>query len=214
MKYLLSIISAAFAALSVWAGPEEGKNVELKETDAAVAASNVVLPFGETIPADSIVVIVSVAEQRAIIAQGGKPLKSFLVSTAKAGTGARENSGKTPLGWHKVASWIGEDARPGQVFVSRRATSEVIPSTCWNSTSGEDKVLTRIMWLEGLERGINKGRGIDSYSRFIYLHGTNQEHLLGTPASHGCIRFSNRDILEIFHISYGRPAYCRIVECF
>lgn len=214
LKLFLTRVCVVLTAFTLCAGPESGKKVELKESDFLTAAANVVLPTGERVGADDLVVLVSIAEQRSIIAKDGKPMKSFLVSTAKAGAGSKENSGKTPLGWHKVVARIGDDTPPGQVFVSRRATSEVIPSTGWNSTSGEDKVLTRILWLDGLERGLNKGRGVDSYSRFIYLHGTNQEHLLGSPASHGCIRFSNRDILEIYFLARKRTAYCRIVERF
>ena len=74
----------------------------------------------------------------------------------------------------------------------------------------EDAVLTRILWLEGLEPGVNKGPGIDSHERYVYLHGTNQEQKLGTPASHGCLRFSNADIEKLFDLSEGVETYCFI----
>ena len=74
----------------------------------------------------------------------------------------------------------------------------------------EDAVLTRVIWLEGLEPGVNKGPGADSRERCIYLHGTNQEQKLGTPASHGCIRFSNADIVRLFDFADGADLYCLI----
>ena len=68
----------------------------------------------------------------------------------------------------------------------------------WRAGGGRDYVLTRILWLEGLEPGVNRGAGIDSRARYIYIHGTNQEQLLGTPASHGCIRMANADVISFF----------------
>ena len=82
----------------------------------------------------------------------------------------------------------------------------------WRDNRAEDFVLTRVMWLDGMEPGVNRGRGIDSHDRFIYIHGTNQEHLLGRPASHGCIRMSNRDVMELYYHTFGHPTYVNIVE--
>ena len=142
---------------------------------------------------------VDVARQILVILRDGEVVKSYRVSTARAGIGAAEGSGKTPPGRHRIARLFGHTAEPGQVFVSRRAVKgHVIPATDWRSGGGEDYVLTRILWLEGLEPGLNKGSGIDSHDRYIYIHGTNQEQLLGTPASHGCIRMANADVIELF----------------
>ena len=71
-------------------------------------------------------------------------------------------------------------------------------------------MLTRILWLEGLEPGLNRGPGVDSHDRCIYLHGTNQEQLLGSPASHGCIRLSNADAIRLFDLLEGEEAFCLI----
>lgn len=155
-------------------------------------------------------IVVDSAAQRLVLWKNRKAVRAFAVSTAKAGIGCAENSGKTPSGWHRACEWIGDGARLGQVFVSRIATGEVVPPQGWRSSSSDDKVLTRIIWLEGLEPGVNSGPGIDSHDRFIYLHGTNQEQLLGTPASHGCIRLSNRDIVELFDLTRGCETLCRI----
>ena len=89
--------------------------------------------------------------------------------------------------------------RSGLCFVSRRAVKgQILPPAAWRAGGGRDYVLTRILWLEGLEPGVNRGAGIDSRARYIYIHGTNQEQLLGTPASHGCIRMANADVISFF----------------
>jgi len=145
------------------------------------------------------VAVVDVARQTLTLAQDGSVLRVFRVSTARAGIGSAEGSGQTPPGRHRVCRLFGHSAAPGQVFVSRRAVKGlVIPRTDWCVPSSKDYVLTRILWLEGLDPGLNRGPGIDSRTRYIYIHGTNQEHLLGTPASHGCIRMANDDVVELF----------------
>ena len=143
---------------------------------------------------------VDVARQTLVVLRDGEVVKSYRVSTARAGIGSVAGSGRTPPGRHRIAHLFGHMAEPGQVFVSRRAVKgHVIPATAWCSGGEKDYVLTRILWLEGLEPGLNKGPGIDSHDRYIYIHGTNQEQLLGTPASHGCIRMSNADVIEFFN---------------
>lgn len=182
------------------------------EVDSALLTEVLQTTEGPTIYADDWLLIVSVSRQRMVVAQGSSIKKVYTISTAKAGVGSLENSGKTPLGWHQVTEWIGGDALAGQVFVSRKPTSEIIPHTSWNSSNSKDKVLTRIMWLSGLEPGRNQGGNVDSHNRFIYLHGTNQEHLLGTPASHGCIRLYNHNVIELFELTKGKLTYCLIIK--
>ena len=116
------------------------------------------------------------------------------MSTARAGIGGEEGSFRTPPGWHRIHARIGEDAAPGTVFVSREPTGE----TWCGEARDDDLILTRILTLDGLEDGVNRGPGCDSLARYIYLHGTNQEHLLGRPVSHGCVRLSNDDVRELF----------------
>lgn len=169
------------------------------------------LPGG--VEADAVVMEVSVPRQEMLVFRGGQVIRRYKVSTAIAGVGARENSGRTPPGWHRVSEWIGGEAVPGQVFVSREPVDgSVLRWDSWRDEGSADYVLTRIMWLDGMEQGVNRGRGIDSHARFIYIHGTNQEHLLGRPASHGCIRLSNRDVMELYDITFGHPSYVNIVE--
>jgi len=118
------------------------------------------------------------------------------VSTGAAGVGSKSGSLKTPPGWHRVCAWIGSGEPVGRVFRSRKPAERV--RAFKNEEEGTDLILTRILWLEGLEKGLNRGRGIDSKSRYIYIHGTNQEQLIGQPASHGCIRMRNTDVVDLF----------------
>jgi len=136
--------------------------------------------------------LVSIGRQELRVWSEGTLLGSFVVSTAAAGPGCREGSGCTPTGWHRVSQVIGAGEPVGMRFVSRE------PVGVWDGTpSDDDLILTRIFRLEGIEDGLNRGPGIDSFERYIYLHGTNREDLLGTPASHGCVRLSNRDSLRL-----------------
>lgn len=118
-------------------------------------------------------------------------------STAANGTGSIANSMKTPLGWHVVKRKTGANAPWGQVFRSGQATAQI-----WKpgQSTKEDLVLTRVLFLDGLEPGLNKGGNVDSYDRKIYIHGTNGEAQIGTPNSHGCIRLRNDDAI----IAYDR----------
>lgn len=142
---------------------------------------------------------VDVARQVLTVTCGGRVVRAYRVSTAAAGVSAAAGSGGTPPGRHRIAHLFGHTAAPGQVFVSRRAVKgQILPPAAWRAGGGRDYVLTRILWLEGLEPGVNRGAGIDSRARYIYIHGTNQEQLLGTPASHGCIRMANADVISFF----------------
>lgn len=87
---------------------------------------------------------------------------------------------------------------------------QILPTAAWRAGGDADLILSRILWLDGLEPSVNKGGSVDSRARYIYLHGTNQEQLLGTPSSHGCIRFSNDDIVELFDFAIGAELYCLI----
>jgi len=138
--------------------------------------------------------VVDVERQRATLLDGETAVVSWPVSTARNGIGGTEGSYRTPPGWHRVHRRIGEDAASGTVFVSREPTGE----TWRGEARDEDLILTRILTLEGLEDGVNRGPGCDSLERYIYLHGTNHEALIGRPVSHGCVRLSNRDVTELF----------------
>ena len=135
--------------------------------------------------------IVDAKTQTANLFENHKHLKSYKISTAKNGPGSENGSNCTPMGKLRVAQKIGDGLPKGSVLKSREPTGDI-----WQGEElGDDLILTRILWLEGAEED-NK----NTFDRYIYLHGTNQEKDLGTPVSHGCIRFSNDDIIEIFDI--------------
>ena len=134
-------------------------------------------------------IVVSVPDQRLALVQDGAPVAQFAVSTSKFGVGDRRGSYATPLGTMEVASKIGASAPLGAVFKSRMRTGEVLPP----NAPGRDPIVTRILWLRGLE-----ARNADAYGRAIYIHGTPVERLIGRPASYGCIRMRSRDVVRLF----------------
>jgi lipoprotein-anchoring transpeptidase ErfK/SrfK len=141
--------------------------------------------------------------QTAEVWEGRTLLKTCKISTAKNGPGCGEGSLCTPTGKHRVAKKIGGGLEKGAILKSRQPTGEV-----WRGEArDEDLILTRILWLDGAEE-----HNRNSFGRYIYLHGTNQEDALGTPASHGCVRFSNNDIVEIYEL-LAEGAEVEIVYC-
>ena len=139
--------------------------------------------------------IVRATDQIAELWDENKILKTYRISTALNGLSCKEGSYCTPTGKLRVASKIGQSLPIGGVLRSRIPTGEIWSSDPANplASSNEDLVLTRLLWLEGAE-----DHNANTFKRYVYLHGTNQEHLLGKPASHGCIRFSNQAIVEVF----------------
>jgi UDP-N-acetylmuramate--alanine ligase len=138
----------------------------------------------------------SIEAQTLLVCEKETIIERYAASTSRFGNGIRENSFKTPLGLHRIREKIGAGAPMGRIFKGRRDTG-----VDWDQVSIEDNlILTRILRLEGLEEGINKGVGVDSHDRYIYIHGTNREDLVGTPLSHGCIALKNQDILRLFEI--------------
>ncbi|MES2707199.1 MAG: L,D-transpeptidase [Verrucomicrobiota bacterium] len=133
---------------------------------------------------------VSVAEQRMrVLGNDGICRRTYVISTSRFGLGSEPGSNFTPLGKFRIVQKIGHGAPLRTIFRSRRI------SGVWDGGEApEDYVLTRILWLDGQEEG-----NANSFSRYIYIHGTNQEGLLGTPASHGCIRMANEEVVELFN---------------
>ena len=141
---------------------------------------------------------VSVDEQMLRLVRGHDVVFEVPCATAEKGTGSEMHSNKTPLGWHTISKRIGQDAPWGQVYRSKMPTNEI-----WapGQKAEEDLVLSRILVLDGLEEGVNKGGNVDSFARLIYVHGTNEEELVGTPSSHGCIRLRNDDVIRLFDMA-------------
>ncbi|HQT00771.1 MAG: hypothetical protein B7Y26_07785 [Hydrogenophilales bacterium 16-64-46] len=125
-------------------------------------------------------------------------LRQYPVSTALKGPGELSGSHCTPRGLHRIAEKIGAGAPLYSVFKSRQPTGEIWTPELDARYPDRDWILTRILWLAGQEPGRNQGGQVDTYDRYIYIHGTSEEHRLGTPVSHGCIRMSNSDVLDLF----------------
>src|SRR5271169_2792849 len=140
--------------------------------------------------------VVSIETQTLLVCNHNTVFERYDISTSRFGNGNRENSLKTPLGVHRVKERFGAGSPAGRIFRDREDTG-----TDWDhSLSGDNLILTRILRLEGLEEGINKGMGVDSYERYIYIHGTGREDLIGSPLSHGCVCLRNLDIMRLFDI--------------
>ena len=132
----------------------------------------------------------SIADQSLEVVEDGQVLRQYRISTSRYGTGSEPGSYRTPTGKFCIAQKIGAGAPPGAVFKSRQPVGEI------HAGGGEeDAVLTRILWLDGLEP-----ENSNTFSRYIYIHGTNREDLLGQPASMGCIRMANADVVDLFDL--------------
>ena len=142
---------------------------------------------------------ISVKEQKLhVYCDDNERVKSFVISTALKGVGQNKGSFCTPLGQHIVRAKIGDGAPIFSEFVARRLTGKIWSPTISVSDSKEDWILTRILWLSGLEVGFNRLGNQDTMQRLIYIHGTNDLDNLGKPSSHGCIRMDNYDIIDLF----------------
>jgi len=134
-------------------------------------------------------ILISVPDQKLVVVQNGAPVAEYPISTSRYGVGDRFGSYATPIGWMQVAQKIGQGSPMGTVFKSRRPTGEVLRP----NAPGRDPIVTRIMWLRGLESTTR-----NAYARAIYIHGTPVENMIGRPASYGCVRMRSRDVAELF----------------
>ena len=149
---------------------------------------------------------IDIPSQRLTLLVDGEPVRSWPVSTAKNGPGEMQDSECTPRGRHEISGKIGSGAAPNTVFVGRRPTGECYSEALANAHPGRDWILTRILWLAGLEPGFNAGGRCDTKSRYIYIHGTPDSEPMGQAKSHGCIRMRNADIVDLYSkIEPGTP---------
>lgn len=142
---------------------------------------------------------ISINTQQLSIIENGQVLQTYPVSTAKKGAGEQMGSECTPRGWHKIRAKIGQDQPLHSVFRGRRPTGEIYNAELGRQYPQRDWILTRILWLGGLEPGKNRYGKVDSTWRYIYIHGCPDELMNGCPASHGCIRMKNADVLDLFN---------------
>jgi L,D-transpeptidase YbiS len=138
---------------------------------------------------------VRVGTQELNVVQDGQIVRTYRCSTATRGTGNLRDSEKTPLGWHEIGAKIGDKLPVGAVLEERRWKGKV-----WQpgEKTDADLVLTRVLRLRGLQSGYNLGGNVDSWERCIYIHGTNDVEELGRPTSHGCVRLSPTEVIELF----------------
>ena len=143
---------------------------------------------------------VSIDDQKMYHIKNNKIINVFIISSSSYGTGNKVGSNKTPLGLHKIKNKFGDKTPINGKMIGRFFYGQV--ATIYNDTtkSKTDDITSRILWLEGLEAGKNKGKGIDSFKRYIYIHGTSEEGRLGIPASHGCIRMKNKEVIDLYKI--------------
>ena len=156
------------------------------------------LLFSAITYAESAHIEVDISEQRLYLIENNQIKASYPISSSKYGEGSIENSFKTPLGEHSIKEMIGEEAKMNTIFTSRINTKRSATIIDQFEDTDNDYVTSRIMWLDGEEDGLNKGGNVDSYERYIYIHGTSEEGKIGTPASHGCIRMLNKDVIELY----------------
>lgn len=143
--------------------------------------------------------IVSVARQEMTLLDAqGQTLGWYSVSTALAGAGETAGSYRTPRGRHQIRAKIGNGQPVNTVFVRRRPTGEIWTPELAVAHPGRDWILTRILWLSGLEPGRNRLGRVDTMRRYIYIHGSPDSAEMGVPGSHGCIRMRNADIIDLF----------------
>ena len=156
------------------------------------------------IPPAQFIFVVNIAQQTASLFERGPSnpgqayfpvytlLKKYRCSTSRFGIGEITGSNKTPRGLHRIAEKIGDGCPVGTVFKERKIvgyTSQGFPDA---------SITTRIMWLEGLEPGFNRGGNVDSHDRYIYIHGTGDESTIGRPASHGCVHLAAEDLIPLY----------------
>lgn len=147
---------------------------------------------------------ISLIRQQLTLLEDDVEGRTYPVSTSRYGPGEQAGSLCTPRGRHVVRARIGAGAPAGAVFRARRPTGEICTPDLVRAHPGRDWILTRILWLSGLERGRNRLSSVDSMRRYIYIHGTPDSEPMGVPFSHGCIRMHNADIMELFdHVPAG-----------
>jgi lipoprotein-anchoring transpeptidase ErfK/SrfK len=147
-------------------------------------------------------IVISTRDQKLALLDRSTLLATYPVSTSRFGIGDRPGSRFTPLGQLQIAEKIGDNAPPGAVFKDRRRTGEIVLA----NSPGRDPIVTRILWLRGLE-----SQNANAFARDIYIHGTPEEQLIGTRASYGCIRMRSTDVVQLYNI-VGVGAAVTIVD--
>lgn len=143
---------------------------------------------------------ISIAKQQLELIKNNHLVKRYLISSAKNGIGQKMGSGCTPLGKHRIRAKIGTNTPLNSVFIGRRTTDEIYTAELGKKFPQRDWILSRILWLGGLEPYKNRYGDVDTTWRYIYIHGSPNELFQGKPESHGCIRMKNTDIVNLFEL--------------
>ena len=152
----------------------------------------------ETIASGRLWLEVEIGAQRMYLRRGERIEREYRVRTARNGAGELQGSERTPRGWHQVRARIGAGAPAGAVFVGRRPTGEVFSPALRERYPNRDWILTRILWLSGLEPGFNRLGDCDTMRRYIYIHGCPDDVVMGEPGSQGCVNMRNAELIELF----------------
>ena len=146
------------------------------------------------------ILFVSIRLQKLFHIENNSIIGEYPISSAKKGVGNQKNSDKTPLGLHSIKEKHGAETPLNGRMIGRIFYGHIATIYSDTTSSKTDDITSRILWLSGEEKGVNKGKNIDSYQRYIYIHGTSEEGKIGTPASHGCIRMTNKDVIKLFSL--------------
>jgi hypothetical protein len=145
-------------------------------------------------------IVINIAQQSLQLMDAEKVLFSSRIASAKNGLGERFGSECTPRGWHSIRAKIGHDCPINTVFVGRRPTGEIFSEHLREQYPERDWILTRILWLSGLQVGFNRLGKSDTMRRYIYIHGCPDSDPMGIPSSHGCIKMRNTELLQLFSL--------------
>lgn len=149
-------------------------------------------------------ILIQIKQQQLLLVEKNKQIAKYPISTAAKGVGQQQGSMQTPLGDHYIRAKIGHGLALNTVLVGRRPTGEIYRPEWAEKYPNRDWILTRILWLSGCEKGLNRLGSVDSFRRYIYIHGTPDTEPMGCPKSHGCVRMRNDAIVELFdRISLG-----------
>jgi len=146
------------------------------------------------------VLYVSIKQQKLYHIQNDSIIKEYIISSSAYGIGSKAGSNKTPIGLHSIKEKYGDNTPINGRMTGRVFYGDIATIYTDETKSKTDDISSRIFWLEGMEKGKNKGKGIDSFSRYIYIHGTSEEGRLGKPASHGCIRMKNKEVIDLYKL--------------
>ncbi len=143
-------------------------------------------------------IMVLIAKQQLLLLDNGQIISKYSVNTAENGVGEQQDSGCTPRGKHQIRAKIGVGQATGRVFVGRRPSGEIYSRALDRAHPDRDWILSRILWLSGLEHGVNRLGNVDTMRRYIYIHGSPDYCVTTEPQSHGCIRMKNQDVIDLF----------------